>query len=103
VCLYIIFPDPPCTSATLAVGVRMQNGKTYDFPPQVLEPVYRKQDIPPDVNKKLALTPHEWWRHVHKTRQDIDKIDFHVQLGQEVLFVCVCVCVCACVYLRVCV
>jgi len=52
--MYIIFPDPTCTSATLAVGLRLQNGKTYDYPPPLLKPVYRKQDVPPDVNKKLA-------------------------------------------------
>ena len=51
-------------NSTLAVGLRTKTGKILNFPPQILEPVWRMEDLPRSEISRLKLQPGQWWDYV---------------------------------------
>jgi len=51
-------------TSTMAVGLRMKDGNICDYPPQILEPVWRMEDLRKEEIRRLKLKPVEWMDYI---------------------------------------
>ena len=46
------------------VGLQMNDGKICDYPPQILEPVWRMENLPKEEIRRLKLKPVQWMDYI---------------------------------------
>ena len=51
-------------NSTMAVGLQMNDGKICDYPPEILEPVWRMENLPKEEIRRLKLKPVQWMDYI---------------------------------------
>ena len=61
-------------NGTLAVRLHTKDGKKLDYPPQILEPVWRMEDLDKNAIQRLKLTAREWWDHTQAAAGQVRRV-----------------------------
>ena len=55
------------------VGLRTSRGRIFDFPPQILDPVFQVEDLPGSAQNKMKFGPDVWMNKMTKTFRNLVK------------------------------